>query len=622
MLLSIILILVVGVVAYFYYVQGMFTGLLSAISGAIAAAISVGYHESLNSTLFISKLPNAGIAFSLILLFSITFVAVRLILDAAVPGNVRLPAIMDKIGGAAMGFILGMFGAGILAIAAQSMSFGPGILWYTRFTTSAARDVQVPGHNQAMDTKVSDELKSETLTDADRQSLLLPFDEWTLGFVSHLSENGATQGAVPFSSIHPNYLDELFGQRIGIEAGVDHTVYNAPGHEPITVPLVYTADKLPQNDAEPKFIRTPPLTALSKPTLASDEGHIILIVRAMMSVNAADTDHYVRFSTGAVRLVAKGVNYMPIGTMDEDGVLRLNKPDDFLFVNVSDKDHGADFVFYVPRSVSAGIVQAGAAPSNPKSKAAPSAAVISDGVFFEFKRFARIDLSGKAVEENRAYDGSTKVVRKIDMPKPAGASGATPGASAQPTGVDTSSQAPFVFDHMEVSSKLFHSVAVGALRDGISGDGQFASGTAIVQKGTFTRLNVAAVDSLQSISTGDNAFNVFFVPGGKRMVQMVGMLPGHPDDPYAWAKRIGEFAVLDSADNSTAASGAFAKVQVGTEVKMVGSYDSGGSPLAIDIPSGNTRPTDVWLLFLVPDGATMKELDFAGHRLASINQKV
>jgi hypothetical protein len=325
MILSILLILIVGVVAYFYYVQGMFTGLLSAISGAIAAAISVGYHESLNNTLFISKLPNAGIAFSLIVLFAVTFVVVRMMLDATVPGNIRLPAMMDKIGGAVMGFILGIFGAGILAIAGQSMSFGPGILFYTRFVTNSARDVQVPGRGQATDTKITDELKSDSLADADRQSLLLPFDDWTLGFVNHLSDGGATPGQVALSTIHPAYLDEFFGQRIGIEAGVDHVAYNAAGHESVSVPLVYTAEKLQQADAEPKFVRTPPLAALSKPTLQADEGHVILIIRAMMATNAGDSDHYVRFGTGAVRLVAKGVDYRPLGTLDEEGGLGGNR---------------------------------------------------------------------------------------------------------------------------------------------------------------------------------------------------------------------------------------------------------------------------------------------------------
>jgi hypothetical protein len=208
------------------------------------------------------------------------------------------------------------------------------------------------------------------------------------------------------------------------------------------------------------------------------------------------------------------------------------------------------------------------------------------------------------------------------MPKLGGAAPAAPGASAQPVGGSPAVAEPFVFERFEVASTLFHSIAVGQLENGISGEGSFASGTAVVQNKTFTKLNVRANASLDTISNGDNAFNLFAVPGGKRMVQLVGTLPPRPDDPYLWARRLREFALLDSADNATAASGAFARVQVGTAVKMVGTYDWTGSPLAVEIPSGTTRPTDVWLLFLVPDGTMVKELDFSGRRLVSINQRV
>jgi hypothetical protein len=34
------------------------------------------------------------------------------------------------------------------------------------------------------------------------------------------------------------------------------------------------------------------------------------------------------------------------------------------------------------------------------------------------------------------------------------------------------------------------------------------------------------------------------------------------------------------------------------------------------------RPTDVWLIFLVPDSSTLKELDYQGKRITPLNKSV
>jgi hypothetical protein len=52
----------------------------------------------------------------------------------------------------------------------------------------------------------------------------------------------------------------------------------------------------------------------------------------------------------------------------------------------------------------------------------------------------------------------------------------------------------------------------------------------------------------------------------------------------------------------------------------VGAYDA-DSPVA-SIPKSDVRPTDVTLIFLVPQGGTLKELDYQGKRLAPLNASV
>ena len=43
-----------------------------------------------------------------------------------------------------------------------------------------------------------------------------------------------------------------------------------------------------------------------------------------------DVDHIFRFSPASMRLVANGTAYTALGTLDNKGILRQNKPDDFL----------------------------------------------------------------------------------------------------------------------------------------------------------------------------------------------------------------------------------------------------------------------------------------------------
>jgi hypothetical protein len=100
--------------------------------------------------------------------------------------------------------------------------------------------------------------------------------------------------------------------------------------------------------------------------------------------------------------VANGVNYLPLGTM-ENNVIAANKPDDFLII---EPGKSVDFVFYVPRAevLTGGAASSGKQPKKAAAGAASGAteaeaetAKINRGVFIEAKRMARVDLGGKDV---------------------------------------------------------------------------------------------------------------------------------------------------------------------------------------------------------------------------------
>src|SRR5579884_3691550 len=133
MIFALAMLLVVGVITFFHYIQGFFSATLSAIIAVIAAVFALSYHETVVETLLGGRMANQAHAMALLGLFALIYLLLRVVFDKAVPGNVRLPVLMDKVGAVVMGLIAGIFGAGIVAIAAQELPFRTAIAGYTRY---------------------------------------------------------------------------------------------------------------------------------------------------------------------------------------------------------------------------------------------------------------------------------------------------------------------------------------------------------------------------------------------------------------------------------------------------------------------------------------------------------
>jgi hypothetical protein len=180
MIMAILAILMVGVIAYFHYVQGIFSAVLSAIIAVIAAMLAFSYHEIIVRAFLASKMPNVAHALALVALFGIIYLVLRIIFDSAVPGNVRVPVLVDKIGAGVAGAVAGVFATGIFVIAAQTMPLGPAVAGYSRFELVDSLDAKVPSARggQSTDTYVHDVLRSDRKNDAEHQALLLPVDDF------------------------------------------------------------------------------------------------------------------------------------------------------------------------------------------------------------------------------------------------------------------------------------------------------------------------------------------------------------------------------------------------------------------------------------------------------------
>src|ERR1051325_4531495 len=92
------ILVLVGVIAFFHYTQGFFSAAISAIIAVLAASIAVGYHESIVASLLQGKFADQANAVALVVIYAVVYFLLRWMMDAFVPGNLRLPVIADKVG--------------------------------------------------------------------------------------------------------------------------------------------------------------------------------------------------------------------------------------------------------------------------------------------------------------------------------------------------------------------------------------------------------------------------------------------------------------------------------------------------------------------------------------------
>ena len=169
-MLGIIILLLIGVIAYFHYVQGLFSATISAVCAIIAAIVAVSYHENVIDLLFKGAMANYAEAMMLVALFVVMYVILRVIFDKSIPGNVRYPVMVDKVGAAAMGVVAGLFAMGVLVLAAESLPFGPSIAGYARYSVQD-RPVVIPGNRGQQDSSTFDEVKDSVLNESRTASI-------------------------------------------------------------------------------------------------------------------------------------------------------------------------------------------------------------------------------------------------------------------------------------------------------------------------------------------------------------------------------------------------------------------------------------------------------------------
>ncbi len=617
MIFSLIVLIIVGVIGYWHYVQGFFSSVLSAILAIFAALIAVGYFETVTDMALGGRAAEYAHGMVLIAMFALGYLILRVIFDKLVPGNVRVPPTLDKIGAGVMGVIAGLFCGGIFAIATQQLPFDSSIMMFSRYATGATREVTVPTGGQSRNAEIWGELSTgrapitdnDGFADDERQSLWIPADEVVLGLVKRVSDTGTLSNNRPFADIHPDYLAQLFASRLGTESGARHVAFNLPDKQYVTVPGVFTLDQLLRFDGEPDFMRRN-TRAMETGLLKPNPDQILIIVRTRMDQMIADGDKIVRMSIAAARLVADRTNYTPVGIVEAGALVRVNRLDDFLFINTGGDSAQVDFAFLVPRE---------AVLTNPAPQTAGRAATdleIKPGVFFEFKRMAQVSLAGKAVATNWSPVPGDAVYSRRDLKRPAGIGGLSAPAQTPSSGVTPPADAPLSVTNLLFQDELPFEIGI---TDGPpTGDFEFPSGNGSRQGNRLATLTLNASQALSQMRGNGVMVKELHVPGGNKVAIVVATPPTRAGaDAWAWAGNLGDFEIIDASNNKFKPHGAFAKVMKATVEHAVGAWNALSPVAAIERTDG--RPTDVYLLFVMPQGARPTAITWKGNVLRQID---
>jgi uncharacterized membrane protein required for colicin V production len=304
LLILLVAIFVLGV-AFYQAVQGLFTAIIMALLTVCCAVLAFNFYEPFAEAVLYSSKPAYADAISLISLFVVPLLALRLIFDKFIGGNVLTGMWTDRIAGGCVGLVTALVTTGVLMVAVQMLPIGPSILGYVPF---------------------NDKLQ--------RQSSLFPYpDDFTVGLVDTLSggkKDGdptgslATDPASPFSYVHDNLLLELYCARN--TGKTDQGESLAGSLEVLPGGLTVLGAFLPGNAP---WTTDVPLYPLSPETASTK----VVVVRIQLNdeSRAKDDDRYYRLVGSQFRLVtASGKSYYPVGHLtclpEPDAEKRKEKP--------------------------------------------------------------------------------------------------------------------------------------------------------------------------------------------------------------------------------------------------------------------------------------------------------
>lgn len=292
MLLIIIVAILIAAMTYFQLAQGFYSALVAAVLTVVCMMLAFNFYEPLGAILS-EPLGGAAEGLSLLALFALPLLALRLAVDKLMPANALTGVWLNRIGGGAMGLFTATTAMGVLTLGLQMLPVPATILGYAACNDSLQR-----------------------------QSHLIPFypDDFVAGMVD-LFSGGSMGNDRPFAHKHGDLVRELFAGRVQIEQ--TRKVDNADVKE-----------FAGRTDATSKSFSVLGVYDATSATWAGDiqqeaagePGGKVIVVRVSIDPLARDTDNWYRLPASHFRLVTQGgASHYPLAFLTAWEDVRTNR---------------------------------------------------------------------------------------------------------------------------------------------------------------------------------------------------------------------------------------------------------------------------------------------------------
>jgi len=216
MIASLILCVMVGVLTFYQvFKQGLFSTTIMAVWTLVAAMIAFNYYGVLHELLL--KYGLAGYpteTATLLGLFIITLLILRLLSDQFIKGNMKFTMLIDRIGSAGMSLLSSLIMTGMIAIGFQMLPLPAKILGYDKYPNIAPSNV--------------DQNLSDFNAKLGSEKRLFPYGD-SLVFTLVKQASGSTfAGSAPLGRFHPDLLQELYMNRLLLSKESGSRVEAAP----------------------------------------------------------------------------------------------------------------------------------------------------------------------------------------------------------------------------------------------------------------------------------------------------------------------------------------------------------------------------------------------------------
>jgi hypothetical protein len=292
MWLSLLLLVLIIAITMIYSMQGVYSALIMAVLTICCASLAIGSYDYVAMEYVAPNFkPAFAHAGAMALLFAVPLLVLRLIADSVLKRSPLLPTMVDKVGGAAVGLVIGLVTTGMIGLITQLIPFGFGAFGYARIPVVLIDDAQDEEGNIAEPTPL----------DFDENELWLSPDRFAAN-VAGLMSDGLFSGKRSLNAENPDMV-----QAIGwMMASSPHIYRYAPpgsisivktpdGHDTAIVDLIY--DMIPAN------IRT--RDAATMEPVEPGSGNEFRVVRVKLGNKARDSKKNHIFTLRQFRLVGE-----------------------------------------------------------------------------------------------------------------------------------------------------------------------------------------------------------------------------------------------------------------------------------------------------------------------------